>query len=109
MWTVKDYQFMSHAIRLAKYGKYTCNPNPLVGCVITRNDSVIAEGWHKMTGEPHAEINALNACDNATDATMYVTLEPCSYRGRTPPCIDALTYANIKKVYISMVDQNPKV
>jgi len=109
MWTVKDYQFMLHAIRLAKYGKYTCNPNPLVGCVITRNDSVIAEGWHKTAGEPHAEINALNACDSAINATMYVTLEPCSYQGKTPPCIDALINAKIKKVFISMVDPNPKV
>ena len=109
MWTAKDYQFMSQAIQLAKRGRYTCDPNPIVGCVITKNDSLISEGWHAMSGRPHAEINALNACENSVDSTMYVTLEPCSYHGKTPPCIDALVNAKLKKVIISMVDPNPKV
>ena len=109
MWTAKDYQFMSRAIQIAKNGQYTCDPNPIVGCVITKNDSLISEGWHEMSGRPHAEINALNACENSIGSTMYVTLEPCSYHGRTPPCIDALVDAKLKKVIISMVDPNPKV
>ena len=109
MWTAKDYQFMSQAIQLAKYGQYTCDPNPIVGCVIIQNDSVVSEGWHAMFGEAHAEINALNACEDSTDSTVYVTLEPCSYHGRTPPCIDALVDAKPKKIIISMVDPNPKV
>ena len=109
MWTAKDYQFMSQAIQLAKHGQYTCDPNPIVGCVIIKNDSVVSEGWHAMSGQPHAEINALNACENSDDSTMYITLEPCSHHGRTPPCIDSLVDAKLKKVIISMVDPNPKV
>ena len=109
MWTAKDYQFMSRAIRLARYGQYTCDPNPIVGCVITRNDNVVSEGWHAIPGKPHAEINALNACKSSEGSTMYVTLEPCSHHGRTPPCIRALIDAKLKKIVISMVDPNPKV
>jgi len=109
MWTAKDYQFMSRAIQLAKHGQYTCDPNPIVGCVITKNDILISEGWHAVTGKPHAEINALNACENSIGSTMYVTLEPCSHHGRTPPCIGALVDAKLKKVIISMADPNPKV
>ena len=109
MWTAKDYQFMSQAIQLAKNGQYTCDPNPIVGCVIIKDDIVVSEGWHAMSGKPHAEINALNACEISDGCTMYVTLEPCSHRGRTPPCLNALVDAKLKKVIISMVDPNPKV
>ena len=109
MWTVKDYQFMSRAIQLAKRGQYTCDPNPIVGCVITKNDCVVAEGWHELSGNSHAEINALNTCEDSEGSTMYVTLEPCTYQGKTPPCVDALVDAKVKTVIISMVDPNPKV
>ena len=109
MWTAKDYQFMSRAIQLAKHGQYTCDPNPIVGCVITKKDCVIAEGWHELSGNSHAEINALNTCDDSEGSTMYVTLEPRTYQGKTPPCVDALVDAKVKTVIISMVDPNPKV
>ncbi|MCG8380585.1 MAG: bifunctional diaminohydroxyphosphoribosylaminopyrimidine deaminase/5-amino-6-(5-phosphoribosylamino)uracil reductase RibD [Proteobacteria bacterium] len=107
-WTAQDHQFMSRAIQLARNGHYTCDPNPRVGCVITDNDKIIGEGWHAVTGEAHAEINALNSC-NASGSTVYITLEPCSHQGRTPPCVDALIQANIKQVIVAMLDPNPMV
>ena len=109
MWKEEDYQFMSRAIHLAKNGKFTCRPNPLVGCVITKDGKLVAEGWHAATGKPHAEINALNVCDNSTNSSMYITLEPCSYHGRTPPCTQTLINAKVKQVIVSMCDPNPKV
>lgn len=109
MWTAQDYQFMSRAIQLAKRGRYTCEPNPRVGCVISKNEQPIAEGWHSVTGEAHAEINALSQCADASDSTAYITLEPCSHHGRTPPCIEALIKANVKEVIIAMLDPNPLV
>lgn len=108
-WTVQDYQFMSLAIQLARRGRYTCDPNPRVGCVITRDNQLIAEGWHALAGKAHAEINALNAISDASNATVYLTLEPCSHHGRTPPCTDALIEANVKEVIIAMIDPNPEV
>lgn len=100
---------MSRAIQLAKRGRYTCDPNPRVACVITKGNQIIAEGWHAVSGEAHAEINALNQCDDASDSTVYVTLEPCSHHGRTPPCVDALIKANVKEVIVAMPDPNPLV
>ncbi|MBL1142852.1 MAG: bifunctional diaminohydroxyphosphoribosylaminopyrimidine deaminase/5-amino-6-(5-phosphoribosylamino)uracil reductase RibD [Proteobacteria bacterium] len=100
---------MSRAIQLAKRGRYTCDPNPRVGCVICKEGQVIAEGWHAVSGEAHAEVNALNQCDDASDSTVYITLEPCSHHGRTPPCVDALINANVKEVIIAMSDPNPLV
>ena len=108
-WTVQDYHFMSLAIQLARRGRYTCDPNPRVGCVITRNNQIIAEGWHAVTGEAHAEVNALKSVDNVSGATVYLTLEPCSHHGRTPPCVDALIKAKVKEVIIAMMDPNPAV
>jgi diaminohydroxyphosphoribosylaminopyrimidine deaminase / 5-amino-6-(5-phosphoribosylamino)uracil reductase len=108
-WIAQDFQFMSHAIQLARRGRYTCDPNPRVGCVISKNNQLIAEGWHSVTGEAHAEINALNNCDDATGSTVYVTLEPCSHQGRTPPCVEALIKANVKEVIVAMRDPNPAV
>lgn len=105
----QDYQFMSRAIQLAKRGRYTCEPNPRVGCVITKNNQSLAEGWHIVAGEGHAEINALNQCDDASDTTVYITLEPCSHHGRTPPCVEALIKAQVKEVIIAMRDPNPLV
>lgn len=90
-------------------GRYTCDPNPRVGCVISKDNQVIAEGWHAISGEAHAEINALNQCRDTSDSTVYLTLEPCSHHGRTPPCVDALIKADVKKVIIAMRDPNPLV
>lgn len=100
---------MSRAIQLAKRGRYTCDPNPRVGCVITRKNEVIAEGWHVRSGEAHAEINALNQISDAAGSTVYITLEPCCHHGRTPPCIEALIKADVKQVNIAMLDPNPLV
>jgi len=105
-----DKQYMSRAINLAKKGRFTTSPNPNVGCVIVQNNSVVGEGFHFKAGQPHAEVNALAmAQDRAIGATCYVTLEPCSHYGRTPPCALALTKAGIKRVIIAMQDPNPKV
>ncbi len=105
-----DIEYMLQAIRLAKKGWYTTEPNPRVGCVIVNNDKVVGEGWHQYAGQAHAEINALlQAGDKANDATVYVTLEPCSHTGKTPPCADALIAAGVKKVIVAMKDPNPLV
>ena len=102
--------FMARALRLAERGRYTAHPNPMVGCVLVRGDEVIGDGWHARTGQAHAEINALDAAgDNARGATAFVTLEPCSHRGRTPPCAPALIAAGIGEVVIAMQDPNPKI
>jgi len=105
-----DLRFMARAIQLAKRGIYTTHPNPRVGCVITRQDQIVGEGWHMRAGEPHAEVHALNAAGEESDgATAYVTLEPCSHHGRTPPCADALIKAGVSRVVIAMQDPNPQV
>lgn len=110
MFSPADYAFMSTALRLAEKGLYSTAPNPRVGCVITRNEQIVGSGWHERAGQPHAEINALNlAGEAARGATAYVTLEPCSHYGRTPPCADALIDAGIAKVIIAMEDPNPMV
>ncbi|HIO91663.1 MAG TPA: bifunctional diaminohydroxyphosphoribosylaminopyrimidine deaminase/5-amino-6-(5-phosphoribosylamino)uracil reductase RibD [Leucothrix mucor] len=101
---------MARAIELAKKGLYTTHPNPRVGCVIVKNDQVIGEGYHQRTGQPHAEVLALqNAGIDAKGATAYVTLEPCSHTGRTPPCADGLLDARISRVVVAMQDPNPLV
>jgi diaminohydroxyphosphoribosylaminopyrimidine deaminase / 5-amino-6-(5-phosphoribosylamino)uracil reductase len=101
---------MQYAIRLAKKGVYTTDPNPCVGCVIVKDGLIVGEGWHQRAGEAHAEVNALSqAGDKARGATAYVTLEPCSHTGRTPPCADALIDAGVKKVIVAMKDPNPLV
>ncbi|WP_436278824.1 bifunctional diaminohydroxyphosphoribosylaminopyrimidine deaminase/5-amino-6-(5-phosphoribosylamino)uracil reductase RibD [Solimonas soli] len=101
---------MARALRLAERGIYTTHPNPRVGCVIVRDGEVIGEGAHLRAGEPHAEIHALRAAgDRARGADLFVTLEPCAHHGRTPPCADALIAAGVRKVWIAMVDPNPKV
>lgn len=110
MFTAKDHHYMSLALRLAKQGKYTTQPNPRVGCVIVKNNKVIGEGFHQRAGEAHAEIHALKmAGSEAKDATAYVTLEPCSHTGRTPPCASALIKANVARVITAMQDPNPLV
>jgi diaminohydroxyphosphoribosylaminopyrimidine deaminase/5-amino-6-(5-phosphoribosylamino)uracil reductase len=94
---------MRHALDLAARGRYSVSPNPMVGCLIVRDGTVIAEGWHHRAGEPHAEIEALRDVD-ARGATMIVTLEPCNHHGRTPPCADAIIAAGIARVVIAMRD-----
>ncbi len=105
-----DYQFMARALRLARRGMYTTTPNPRVGCVIVGNGRVVAEGWHEKAGSAHAEAAALgHAGDAARNATVYVSLEPCSHQGRTPPCADALIRAGVGRVVVAMHDPNPMV
>ena len=116
-----DHTFMARALQLARRGLYSTTPNPRVGCVIVRDGRVIGEGWHERAGLPHAEAEALNAIVGAGEAgngdrggvargaTAYVTLEPCSHFGRTPPCADALIAAGIARVVVAMQDPNPLV
>ena len=105
-----DTHHMSLALQLAERGLYSAHPNPRVGCVIVRDRKVVGQGWHHRAGEPHAEVNALSeAGDLARDATAYVTLEPCSHHGRTPPCADALIDAGLARVVIAVADTNPDV
>lgn len=105
-----DREFMQRALALAERGLYTTTPNPRVGCVIVKDDVVVGEGWHERAGEPHAEPHALRmAGEAARGATVYVTLEPCSHHGRTPPCADALIGAGVARVVAAMTDPNPEV
>jgi diaminohydroxyphosphoribosylaminopyrimidine deaminase/5-amino-6-(5-phosphoribosylamino)uracil reductase len=105
-----DHRYMARALKLAQKGLYTTAPNPRVGCVIVRDEQVVGEGFHLRAGEPHAEVHALNAAgERAQGATAYVTLEPCSHVGRTGPCAQALTLANVSRVVVAMVDPNPCV
>ena len=108
--TALDYQMMSRAIHLAKKGIYTTAPNPNVGCIIAREGEIVGEGFHYRAGEPHAEVHALKAAaGNTHGATAYVTLEPCSHYGRTPPCAEALIKARVARVVCAMQDPNPQV
>lgn len=101
---------MSLALEQAAKGLYTTQPNPRVGCVLAKNSEIISIGWHKQTGGRHAEVFALESAGKlAQGATAYVTLEPCSHTGRTPPCADALINAGIKRVVIATKDPNPQV
>ncbi|WP_304639493.1 bifunctional diaminohydroxyphosphoribosylaminopyrimidine deaminase/5-amino-6-(5-phosphoribosylamino)uracil reductase RibD [Pseudomonas sp.] len=107
---VRDRELMALALQLAARGLYTTEPNPRVGCVLWRDGDVVGEGWHVRAGEGHAEVNALaQAGDRARGATAYVTLEPCSHFGRTPPCADALVKAGVSRVVAAMQDPNPLV
>lgn len=109
-WTTQDFEWMTQALRLAERGLYTTSPNPRVGCVIVKNGQLIGEGFHLKAGEPHAEVHALRQAGNHTKgATAYVTLEPCSHYGRTPPCAHALVEAGVSRVVIAMQDPNPLV
>ena len=110
-----DYIFMARAIQLAKKGQYTTHPNPRVGCVIVKEGKILGEGYHQRAGEPHAEVNALFQLrsnqdqQSAQGATVYVTLEPCSHTGKTPPCANALIEEGVSRVVIAMQDPNPQV
>lgn len=106
----KDRYFMMLAIEQAKHGLYTTRPNPSVGCVIVQADEVVGQGFHPKAGHPHAEVFALkDAGTRAIGATAYVTLEPCSHTGRTPPCALGLIKAGVKRVVIAGLDPNPQV
>jgi len=107
--TEQDRIFMARAIQLAWKGLYTTDPNPRVGCVLVRDGTVIGEGYHVRAGEGHAEVNALAQAGDARGATAYVTLEPCSHYGRTPPCAKGLVDAGVRRVVAAMVDPNPEV
>ena len=110
MITEADEAHLAEAIELAKRGLYTTAPNPRVGCVIVRGGQVLGRGWHQWAGEDHAEIRALkDAGGDAAGATAYVSLEPCSIQGRTPPCTDALTAAGVKRVVVGALDPDPRV
>jgi len=100
---------MARAIHLAKKGRYSTDPNPRVGCILVRDGAIIAEGWHVKAGEGHAEVEALKQVQDVQGATAYVSLEPCSHHGRTPPCCDALIKAGVSRVVAAMQDPNPEV
>lgn len=106
----QDHTFMQRALRLAKKGLYSTDPNPRVGCVLVKDGKIVGQGWHQKAGEPHAEVLALRqAGDNAKGGTAYVTLEPCSHTGKTPPCAEALVEAQVNRVVVAMQDPNPLV
>ena len=110
MFTDFDRRAMTRALELAARGLETTHPNPRVGCVIAQGEEIVGEGWHERAGEPHAEVNALRAAGpKSVGATAYVTLEPCSHHGRTPPCVDALIAARVARVIFSAEDPNPRV
>lgn len=108
--TESDRHYMKRALKLASFGLYTTYPNPAVGCVFVRDGRIIGAGWHHKAGQPHAEIMAINnaGCD-VKGATAYVTLEPCSHYGRTPPCALRLVHEGVSRVVIAAGDPNPKV
>lgn len=109
-YSAADHAHMAHALQLAARGLFTTSPNPRVGCVIVKDGRVVGEGWHERAGTPHAEIHALKAAGKAArGATVYVTLEPCSHHGRTPPCAEALIQTGVTRVLAAMRDPNPLV
>ncbi|SAQ26443.1 bifunctional diaminohydroxyphosphoribosylaminopyrimidine deaminase/5-amino-6-(5-phosphoribosylamino)uracil reductase RibD [Klebsiella grimontii] len=107
---MQDELYMARALKLAARGRFTTHPNPNVGCVIVKDGEIVGEGFHYRAGEPHAEVHALRmAGEKAQGATAYVTLEPCSHHGRTPPCCEALIAAGVSHVVAAMQDPNPQV
>ena len=108
--TQKDTECMALALKLSKLGQAGVGANPMVGCVISSSDKIIAKDYHHQYGQEHAEINALNQIGHkAENCKLYVTLEPCSHHGKTPPCINAIIKSGIKKVYVATLDPNPLV
>ncbi len=106
----QDIEYMQRAIELARRGAGFVNPNPMVGCVVVKNDAIITEGYHEYYGGFHAERNALTNCNSdCKDATLYVTLEPCCHYGKTPPCTEIIIEKGIKKVVVGLLDPNPLV
>ena len=108
--SAEDARFMGRALDLARQGLWTTDPNPRVGCVIVNQGEIVGEGWHQFAGQAHAEVHALKAAgDKARGGTAYVTLEPCSHQGRTPPCAEALVRHGLARVVAAMEDPNPLV
>ena len=108
----KHQLYMQRCLDLALNGSGTTSPNPMVGCVIVHNDNIIAQGWHHKAGEAHAEVNAINAVEDKSllaNCTLYVSLEPCSHFGKTPPCCDLILKYKIPNVIIGCLDPNPEV
>ena len=106
---MNDEHYIARALELAERGRFSVSPNPMVGCVIVRDGAVIAEGWHERAGEAHAEIAALRNCEDPRGATLYVTLEPCSHHGRTPPCVEAVIASGVARVVVAMSDPHEVV
>lgn len=105
-----DEEYMNLALKLARRGLGWTSPNPMVGAVLVKDDRIIGQGYHRRYGGNHAEINAFqNAHAGLAGATLYVTLEPCCYYGKTPPCVDAIIKHKIKRVVIGTLDPNPQV
>lgn len=109
-----DEDFMRRCIKLARLGEYYVAPNPMVGAVLVRNGEIIAEGWHRQYGGPHAEVNCFHEADQRgesdySDCTLYVSLEPCSHYGKTPPCANLIVEKGVKRVVVGSLDPNPKV
>lgn len=110
MFSPADHEFMGQALLLAERGLYTTTPNPRVGCVVVKDGAVVGTGWHEKAGMPHAEVLALKAAgERVRGATLYLNLEPCSHHGRTPPCVDAIIAAGVKRIVAAIQDPNPKV
>ena len=110
MFSAQDHRFMDRALKLARRGLYSTHPNPRVGCVIVKDGVIVTEGWHQKTGGPHAEAHAIyQSNENLAGTTAYVTLEPCSHHGRTPPCTGALIKAGVTKVIVAARDPNTRV
>ena len=106
----QDQQWMQRALELALQGQGNVEPNPMVGCVLTRETNLVASGWHQRHGGPHAEVEAIQkAGEDARGCTLYVTLEPCAHHGKTPPCTDAIISAGIARVVIGQLDPFPEV
>ncbi len=105
-----DIRYMKLALKLAKKGAGWVNPNPMVGAVIVKDNTIIGRGYHEYFGGPHAEVNAINSCTKSTlEATLYINLEPCIHQGKTPPCAELIVKKGIRKVVIAMQDPNPRV
>lgn len=109
-----DTHYMQRALELAGRGSGSVSPNPVVGCVVVHNGTIIGEGWHRQYGGPHAEVNALHSISDANlallpESTVYVTLEPCAHHGKTPPCADLLVARQVRKVVVASLDTNPLV
>lgn len=104
-----DRDYMERALALAELAKGRTSPNPMVGCVVVSDGEIIGEGYHEVAGGPHAEVIALRDAGDVSEATVYVTLEPCCHHGKTPPCVDLLTERKPKRVIIAMEDPNPLV
>src|ERR1051325_9660819 len=106
-----DTDFMRLALRLARKGIGRPSPNPMVGAIVARNGKILGQGWHSAAGRPHAEIEAIRDAEkngeSLRNTTLYVTLEPCSTHGRTPPCTDALLALGLKRVVVAATDPNP--